>query len=277
MSKRRIARIALAAVVAFGSLTFALARPTPAALGQLGASSSPAAGTATSDAPVAPSVAPQTAGLPAPYGKLGSNVVANVVDDQVVIRANSVPDHGSPYFAPTDPRYEPYNGSNPSFRLNPNRIAEQTLVFRLPLSPQRATTNVATPLGPIGVALNGVAIFNQYAAQRAPLTNEINSFDQYNGHPERTGLYHYHVEPLALTQIFGKDALLGFLLDGFPVYGPEENGRTITNADLDQFHGHYHATPEYPNGGYHYHVTAEAPYVNGNGFYGTPGSVGRAR
>ena len=88
-----------------------------------------------------------------------------------------------------------------------------------------------------------------------------------------TGQYHYHVEPLYLTTNKGKDALLGFLLDGFPVYGPLEGAKTMTNSDLDAMHGHTSATADYPNGTYHYHITATAPYINGDGFYGTAGTV----
>jgi len=106
-----------------------------------------------------------------------------------------------------------------------------------------------------------------------PLTIEINTFDQYDGHPTPMGQYHYHAEPLHLTAQHGRNALLGFLLDGFPVYGPDENGHTLTSADLDQFHGHTGPTPEFPGGIYHYHVTADDPYINGSGFYGTPGTV----
>jgi hypothetical protein len=191
----------------------------------------------------------------------------------VVLQSGGEPDHNSPYFFMTDPRYEPYNGPNPNYMQNPNHILPQTIELHIPLEPQEATVHQATPLGPIGVALNGVPFFNQYAGPNQPLTNEINSFDQYNGHPQQTGMYHYHVEPLALTAQYGEDALLGFLLDGFPVYGPMENGEEVTNADLDQYHGHSHATAEYPDGIYHYHVTAAAPYINGTGFYGTPGTV----
>ncbi|MFX6288843.1 YHYH protein, partial [Acinetobacter baumannii] len=72
-----------------------------------------------------------------------------------------------------------------------------------------------------------------------------------------------------------KSALLGFLLDGFPVYGPTENGVTVTNSNLDALHGHSHATTEYPNGIYHYHITSTDPYINGSGFYGTAGTVSR--
>ena len=123
-------------------------------------------------------------------------------------------------------------------------------------------------MGPMGVALNGVPFFNQYSGGGAPLSHEIVSFDQYNGHPAPDGMYHYHVEPYALTRRFGRDALLGYLLDGHPVYGPVENRREVSNADLDECHGHAHATRDYPGGVYHYHTTAEAPYIAGAGFRG---------
>ncbi len=131
-----------------------------------------------------------------------------------------------------------------------------------------------TPLGPIGVSINGVPFFNQYGGpNNRALAFEINSFDQYNGHPQMFSMYHYHVEPLYLTTICGRDAILGYLLDGFPVYGPMEKSKLVTNADLDASHGHAHTTAEYPGGIYHYHVTSEAPYINGVGFYGKPGTV----
>ena len=54
-----------------------------------------------------------------------------------------------------------------------------------------------------------------------------------------------------------------------------ENGTILSSADLDDYHGHYGATTEFPDGIYHYHVSADAPYINGDGFYGTAGSVSR--
>jgi len=213
---------------------------------------------------------------PAGYEHFTSGVSVWVDGGSVVVQTTAIPDHKSPYFLISSPLYEAYNGTNPNFQLNPNRIVTQTIEFRLPAQPQVAAAHAVTPLGPIGVAINGVPLFNQYAGPNQPLTNEINSFDQYDGHPQQTGVYHYHVEPLALTVRNGRDSLIGFLLDGFPVYGPVENGVAVTNADLDQYHGHVHATPEYPGGIYHYHFTAEAPYIAGTGFYGTAGSVGYA-
>jgi len=216
-----------------------------------------------------------TTGLPTAYAKFGSTVTVTLDGDYAVVRANGVPDHKSVYFARTDSRYEAYNGTNSSFSTNGFQIVEQQLSFRIPLNPKAAASHASTPLGPIGIAVNGVPIFNQYNGQNRPLTAEINSFDQYNGHPQMTGQYHYHVEPLGITQKSGSSALIGFLLDGFPVYGPIENGKRITNADLDELHGHVGVTADYAKGIYHYHGTTEDPYINGAGFYGTPGTLGR--
>ena len=194
----------------------------------------------------------------------------------VVIKTTSLPDHKSPYYKDTQwagTLYEAYTGTNTRFALNPNRITAQSLTFKIPINPVKSATASATPGGPIGVGVNGVVFFNQYAAMQAPLTNEIDGFDQYGGHPQQSGQYHYHIEPTYLTGKFGKSILLGFLLDGFPVYGPVENNKTLTSSDLDAYHGHSHATTEYPNGIYHYHFTADTPYLNGSGFYGTKGTV----
>ncbi len=81
------------------------------------------------------------------------------------------------------------------------------------------------------------------------------------------------MEPLFLTLTAGGQSLVGFLLDGFPVYGPEEAGQQVTNGDLDQYHGHVGATSDYPEGIYHYHITSQDPYINGAGFYGEAGTV----
>ncbi len=211
--------------------------------------------------------------LPAVFAHYTDDVEVYVEGNFVVLKSNGVPNHNSPYFSTTDGRYEAYNGDNTRFQLNPNRINEQNFTFRIPLNPSEAANKEATPLGAIGIAVNGVAIFNQYAGPSQPLTREIDSFDQYNGHPQQTGVYHYHIEPLFLTLTNGPESLVGFLLDGFPVYGPEENGQAVTNADLDAYHGHFGATADYPNGIYHYHITAEDPYINGSGFFGTAGTV----
>lgn len=212
--------------------------------------------------------------LPAVFERLTDNVNAYVDGEFIVVETNDLPNHPSPYFNTSDDRYEAYNGDNDHYSQNPNSISEQNIVLRIPLNPTEATNKEATPLGAIGVSLNGVVFYNQYAGpNNQALTSEINSFDQYLGHPQQFGAYHYHQEPLYLTSTNGSDALLGWLLDGFPVYGPMEDGERVNNADLDDYHGHAHATTEYPDGIYHYHITDADPYINGSGFFGVPGTV----
>ncbi len=204
----------------------------------------------------------------------GTDLSYEVSGTNVIFTTADLPNHTSPYWSTDNALYEAYNGTNTSFNLNPNRISEQNIVLTIPLNPSAATNNEATPLGPMGISRNGIVFYNQYAGpNNQPLTNEINSFDQWLGHPQNGGQYHYHIEPTYLTTTFGEDAFLGLLSDGFPVYGPMEGGIMVTNDDLDDFHGHTGATADFPTGIYHYHITSEDPYLNGNGFYGTPGNV----
>lgn len=215
--------------------------------------------------------------VPAIYTKIYGATSITSDGTYITIKTKDLPDHKSAYYATSNSLYQSYSGTTfggSNFNKNPNSIVEQSMTFKIPLNPKVATNHSATPLGPIGVSLNGVPFFNQYAGPNQPLTNEIVSFDQYYGHPQMSGQYHYHVEPIYLTTVKGtKSSLLGFLLDGFPVYGPEESGATVTNAMLDAYHGHTSATADYPNGIYHYHITNADPYINESGFYGTAGTV----
>lgn len=58
-----------------------------------------------------------------------------------------------------------------------------------------------------------------------------------------------------------------YALDGFGIYGPQgEGGRVMTNADLDECHGHEHSVAGDTGKiatRYHYHATAEFPYLVG--------------
>jgi hypothetical protein len=147
---------------------------------------------------------------------------------------------------------------------NPNSIAAQSLNYSLPAKPQKGSLAGASCLtaGPIGIALDGVAIFDGLdAGDRDAVAHEIQ--DSCGGHPQMSGLYHYHALPLCLTQTKSKRSkLVGFALDGFPIFnGRDEDGKRLANADLDACHGrtsvvkldgekvktyHYEATLEYP-------------------------------
>lgn len=217
--------------------------------------------------------------VPEVYKKIYGATSITSDGNYITIKVDGVPDHKSIYYPVSNSLYEKFSGTTfkgTTFVKNPNSIASQYYTFKIPVNPTEASTKQATPLGPIGVSINGVPFFNQYAGPNQPLTGEIVSFDQSWGHPAPGGIYHYHVEPLYLTNVkVGKSGLLGFLLDGFPVYGPQENGSLVSNSNLDAYHGHKHATTEYPGGIYHYHITDADPYINGNGFFGTPGTVSR--
>lgn len=218
---------------------------------------------------------PSSSTVPDVYNKIYGATSITSDGTYITIKTNGMPDHKSVYYATYNAKYESFSGTTfggTTFNKNPNSInTTLAFTFKIPLNPLAASTHASTPLGAIGVSINGVPFFNQYAGPNQPLTNEITSFDQYWGHPQATGVYHYHVEPTYLTQTKGNEALMGFLLDGFPVYGPEENGTAVTG--LDDYHGHTSATVDFPNGIYHYHITNTDPYINGNGFYGTPGTV----
>jgi hypothetical protein len=227
-----------------------------------GSSSATVSPSATTTTPAAST----TSSLPAMYSKFGNGTQVTLSGTTVVITTKDLPDHKSPYWGSGNSLYEtPQSG----MFVNPNVISAQNITFRIPASPARATAS-STPLGPIGVAPNGEALFNQYAAGMQPLGPEIQSFDRYNGHPTGSNQYHYHIEPLWLTAT-SKSVLVGVLLDGFPVYGPHDSSGA-TPTDLDSCNGHTGATPDFANGIYHYHITSAPPYISGC-FAGAAGTV----
>ena len=215
----------------------------------------------------------------------------------VIVKTNDVPDHKSPFFGTGNAKYEAYNGDNPLFDTKINlggtisdpTLLTQSLTFTIPRFPANASSHTSTTGGAIGIGRNGVAFFNQYNGAGAALDDlEINNADQYLGHPTPSAAgaqYHYHYEPKYLTTKFGNSSFLGFLLDGFPVYGPYEGGTKVTTSMLDAYNGHVSATEDYPNDKiYHYHAISAtssvasvlklaAPYINGGKYYGTKGTV----
>jgi YHYH protein len=160
---------------------------------------------------------------------------------------------------------------------NPNRIRVQDFHFRLPLAPRLAESITPAPMGPIGMALNGVVFFNPFEA------GGMNAIEGYSevwldsccGHPQQHGVYHYHKYPSCVKSPFADDGqrhspVLGFAFDGFPVHGPYEKPGVMAkdlkgDRALDVCNGHTD-----PARGYHYHVTpGRFPYIIG-GYAGVP-------
>ena len=109
---------------------------------------------------------------------------------------------------------------------NPNKIIAQDYRFRVPVAPGAplATPITATPMGPIGIALNGVPLFHgdmQYTNPKLPnglFANQDESFDQCCGHPDGRGMYHYHQYPRCVVGasalgLDAPDALVAALKD----------------------------------------------------------------
>jgi hypothetical protein len=156
---------------------------------------------------------------------------------------------------------------------NPNSIGARSERYSLPLHPKKAASPGCLSGGPIGVAENGVAIFDALDAEdRDAVAHEVQ--DDCGGHPQQQGMYHYHSIPACLTagESTGRaSGLVGFALDGYPIYGPRgAGGKLLSNADLDACHGQ---TSKVLFEGrwqriYHYNATLEYPYTLGC-FHGT--------
>lgn len=122
-----------------------------------------------------------TTGVPAVYNKIYGATSITADNDFIYIKTNGTPDHKSVYYPTSNSFYENFSGTTfggYTFSKNPNTIASKNYTFKIPRNPAETSNHSATPLGPIGVSLNGVPFFNQYAGPNQPLTNEVVSFDQ---------------------------------------------------------------------------------------------------
>ncbi len=149
---------------------------------------------------------------------------------------------------------------------NPGVPAARSYAFNLALFPLPAEVRGCVPPGSIGVTLNGVVLYNAADARgNDAVAHEI--VDAYGGHPAMSD-YHYHFIPEHLDEKRlpdGHSDVVGYIRDGYPVYGYRGvGGAEMSNADLDECHGHDHG-----NLGYHYHATIEYPYTVGC-YRGTP-------
>jgi hypothetical protein len=176
-----------------------------------------------------------------------------------VISSNDLPDHPTGTY-PVSPNDDAYN-----YDRNPNTIAAQSLRFELPAVPSIAVRPACVG-GTIGVLLTGSLLFNAFdAGGRDAVAHELQ--DSCQGHPESQGNYHYHNVTSCVDDAgTGHSPLVGYAFDGFGIYGHRgEQGETLTNADLDECHGHTHmiAWDGQMLEMYHYHATWEFPYTLG--------------
>ena len=175
-------------------------------------------------------------------------------DDFLYIESNAFPYHrmmvGITAWNQQVPLPQPYQGDN---------------AWQIPLKPAVADVPVYASQtlfrGAIGLAINGVPIFNPIKQNGRTDTYLAGELDEFGGHAGRADDYHYHIAPLFLIEKVGNAVPIAYALDGYPMYGLNEaDGTPATN--LDDLNGHFDA-----NGNYHYHSTLDYPYVNG-GFKG---------
>src|SRR5471030_314126 len=103
-----------------------------------------------------------TATVPAIYAKIYGASSITSDGTYITIKTAGVPDHKSVYWPTSNALYATFSGTTfggYTFTKNPNSITTQTLTFKIPVNPVVSSTHTATPFGPIGVAVNGVAFF----------------------------------------------------------------------------------------------------------------------
>ncbi len=187
-----------------------------------------------------------------------------------ILSGNGLPNHPTGVF-PIQPGTIPWN-----YDKNPNIISPQPLSFTIPALPKEAATKSCVGFGPAGYSLTGSAIYHG-ASTLGTDAAAHEMLDRFGGHTDGTERYHYHYPSKDLQDHIhphtsGHSALMGYMLDGFGIYGPYgENGELLKSDDLDECHGHKH--PVLWDGQmvniYHYHWTYDFPY-NIGAYKGTP-------
>jgi hypothetical protein len=161
--------------------------------------------------------------------------------------------------------------------FNPSYIQEMTRTYRLPLEPvlnpdaaamNEHDANGALPMGPCGIAVNGVVFFNPFDAG---MQDASSIMDFCCGHPNPDNQYHYHKYPICVNTPFvdkgdAPSQVIGFAFDGLPIYGPYQSAGVMakdsTTNPLNAFNACYD-----PVRGWHYHVTpGKFPYIIGGYF-----------
>jgi hypothetical protein len=197
-------------------------------------------------------------GLTGFWQAFSCRVTLTIEGDAVVVSSDDRPDHASNYFHDDDACHEDYSGAI----QNPNWIEAHATAIRVPLTPTSVATAMQTAV--VGIAVDGVVVFGNFAAPGDDIFEEALTFDRCGGHPQMTGQYHYHSEPYAIT--YDDARFVGVLRDGYAVYGRRDADGTLP-ADLDAYGGHIGATADSPSTPtYHYHVneqTSDAPGTAG--------------
>jgi len=193
-----------------------------------------------------------------------------------IITSNDLPSHHTGIFPikSTDPAY--------AYDRNPNSISTQSLSYNLNASPSYGPPQCEG--GQVGIMLTGVELFNGFdAGGRDAAAWEVQ--DSCQGHPEKTGAYHYHSLSSCIKDV-SVGTVIGYALDGYPITGPKVGDKNyLTTEDLDECHGivsqitqdgkkvtshHYVMTQDFPYSVSCYRSTAIQPPGLGGQQQSTP-------
>lgn len=189
-----------------------------------------------------------------------------------VITGNGLPNHPTGVFpitrqvSPDAARYD----------NNPSSIKSQNVFLSFDLVPTASSIPNCVPYGASGILLTGSAVYHG-ASTLGTDAAAYEMLDEYGGHSDGTGTYHYHfltpsLEAKLQSGTGGHSVLMGYMMDGFGLYGPRgEDGGLMDNSQLDECHGHTHTLQwdGQQRAIYHYHWTYDFPYNIGC-FKGVP-------
>lgn len=189
----------------------------------------------------------RTAGFSGYWLKFSCRVSLKMQGNTVQAESDNRPDYKSFYFPKSDACYETQSGVQ-----NPNQIAVQKLNVSFPLSPDSTSQQMRGAI--VGLSLNGVGIFGNFAAPGDDIFNEAMTFDSCGAHPQNSGVYHYHGEPYAISN--NDSNFIGVMRDGYPIYGRKDPDGSMPT--LDTAGGHTGVTVDSPTTPiYHYHVNQQ--------------------
>lgn len=193
-------------------------------------------------------------------------VDVSVDGDDVLVHTIALPPHTSPYYEESDPNWVEWDDQGNTRFQNPNTLAEQDLDIRIPTSPISRGLNITDALvdrqagtsqdeyREPGVSLDGTPLFGGIAAPGDDITQEAETFDVWEAHPQNTGVYHHHsANPASLAVLqhhgltdttepgAGELEIYGIMCDGTVVLGCDEaDESSVSDGDLDGQSGHVH-------------------------------------
>lgn len=191
--------------------------------------------------------------VPAFYQKYFRCSTITVEGGSVVLSSSSLPPHDTYYYGAGDPNYVAWDTTRGDADApNPHTLSPRPFSVAIPTNPtpkgvtidESMVDGVAgtqpafeLPGGPIGMALDGVALFDGLAAPGANIETEKYTFDLYNAHPAPDETYHYHTTMPGSLEVLASLGLVTTTTPGdaeVEVYGIQCDGTVILGCtELD--------------------------------------------